>query len=132
MNETFPNVTMGSDTWGCYDPVAGVLMADKALKSVWKLFQKLGGTLFDNCVVEKITPNGNETKISLDSGQVLTCKSVVICAGENNEEDKDNKSKEVIPDKNLAEMESDNLKMKVPVIKYINTIKNNHIFTRIN
>ena len=81
MNETFPNVTMGSDTWGCYDPVAGVLMADKALKSVWKLFQKLGGTLFDNCVVKKITPNGNETKISLDSGQVLTCKSVVICAG---------------------------------------------------
>ena len=81
MNETFPNVTMGLDTWGCYDPVAGVLMADKALKSVWKLFQKLGGTLFDNCVVEKITPNGNETKISLDSGQVLTCKSVVICAG---------------------------------------------------
>ena len=81
MTEVFPNITMGSDTWGCYDPVAGVLMADKALKSVWKLFQKSGGTLFDNCVVKKIIPNETDTKVLLDSGQVLTSKSVVICAG---------------------------------------------------
>ena len=29
MSRTFPNLTMGSDIWGCYDPAAGVLMADK-------------------------------------------------------------------------------------------------------
>ena len=31
---------MGSDTWGSYDPAAGVLMADKALKTIWTLFKK--------------------------------------------------------------------------------------------
>ena len=35
LSEHYPNLTMGSETWGCYDPVAGVLMADKALKTVW-------------------------------------------------------------------------------------------------
>ena len=35
LGESYPNLTMGSQTWGCYDPVAGVLMADKALKTVW-------------------------------------------------------------------------------------------------
>ena len=30
MSRTFPNLTMGPDVWGCYDPAAGVLMADKA------------------------------------------------------------------------------------------------------
>ena len=72
---------MGSDIWGCYDPAAGVLMADKALKTIWGLFKKSGGTLFDNCLVNKITPYGDITKIFLEDGKVLTSKSVVICAG---------------------------------------------------
>ena len=29
MSRTFPNLTMESNIWGCYDPAAGVLMADK-------------------------------------------------------------------------------------------------------
>ena len=31
MSRTFPNLTMESNIWGCYDPAAGVLMADKVV-----------------------------------------------------------------------------------------------------
>ena len=62
---------MGSDTWGCYDPAAGVLMADKALKTIWTLFRKSGGTLFDNCLVKNILSHGDFTKILLDDGKVF-------------------------------------------------------------
>jgi len=81
MSRTFPNLTMESNIWGCYDPAAGVLMADKALKTVWSLFQNSGGTIIDNCLVEKVVPFGDRTKIFLDSGRALTSKAVVICAG---------------------------------------------------
>ena len=32
MSRTFPNLTMESNIWGCYDPAAGVLMADKVAR----------------------------------------------------------------------------------------------------
>lgn len=82
MLKTYPNLSFGPDIWGCFDPVAGVLMADKALKTVWNQFQKCGGTLFDNCPVKEVLPFGrNQVKIQLDNGQTITSKSVVICAG---------------------------------------------------
>jgi glycine/D-amino acid oxidase-like deaminating enzyme len=45
------------------------------------LFQNSGGTIIDNCLVEKIVPFGDRTKIFLDSSRVLTSKAVVVCAG---------------------------------------------------
>ena len=35
------------------DPVAGVLMANKALKIVWQTFQREGGQIIDNNPVKK-------------------------------------------------------------------------------
>ena len=35
IRKKYANLTMGPDVWGCYDPAAGVLMADKCLKTVW-------------------------------------------------------------------------------------------------
>ena len=35
MSDNYPNLSMGPDIWGCYDPVGGFLMADKALKATW-------------------------------------------------------------------------------------------------
>ena len=31
----FPMIDMGPKIWGCYDPSAGILMADKCLKLLW-------------------------------------------------------------------------------------------------
>jgi hypothetical protein len=31
----FPMIDMGQKIWGCYDPSAGILMADKCLKLLW-------------------------------------------------------------------------------------------------
>ena len=33
--EKFPNLTMGPTVWGMLDPIAGLIMADKALKTLW-------------------------------------------------------------------------------------------------
>ena len=82
LNRTYPNLTMGPEVWGCYDPVAGVLMADKALKTLWTQFVKNGGTIIDNSPVKEIVPmETDKIKIHLIDGKVLSTKSVVICAG---------------------------------------------------
>ena len=35
LKEQFPYLTMGENVAGCYDPTAGILMADKSLKTLW-------------------------------------------------------------------------------------------------
>ena len=35
MASKFPMIDMGPEIWGCYDPSAGILKADKALKLLW-------------------------------------------------------------------------------------------------
>ena len=35
MTDKFPMIDMGPNIWGCYDPAAGIIMADKALKLLW-------------------------------------------------------------------------------------------------
>ena len=81
MEKKYPNLTMGPEVWGCYDPVAGVLLADKCLEHVWKSYQKLGGVLLDNHPVKSLKPFGNGVKIELIDGTAFHSKSCVICAG---------------------------------------------------
>ncbi len=81
LTKKYPNLTMGPKTWGCFDPVAGVLMADKCLKHVWKSYQKLGGVLIDNHPVKEIKPFGDKVKIDMLDGSCFIGKSCVICAG---------------------------------------------------
>ena len=38
LGNSYQNLTMGPNVWGCYDPSGGVLMADKCLKAVWVFF----------------------------------------------------------------------------------------------
>ena len=45
------------------------------------MYQKLGGTIFDNCQVKEILPFKDSAKVILESGVTLSSKSVVICAG---------------------------------------------------
>ena len=40
LGNSYQNLTMGPNVWGCYDPSGGVLMADKCLKAVWVFFDK--------------------------------------------------------------------------------------------
>ena len=35
MTSKFPMIDMGPNIWGCYDPAAGIIHADKALKLIW-------------------------------------------------------------------------------------------------
>ena len=56
MSKKFPNLTMGPTIWGMYDPIAGLIMADKALKTLWDNIQQRGGKIMDNCPVKKIVP----------------------------------------------------------------------------
>ena len=41
MIDKFPNLTMGPTIWGMFDPIAGLIMADKALKTLWVIFDSL-------------------------------------------------------------------------------------------
>lgn len=78
----FPMIDMGPKIWGCYDPSAGILMADKCLKLLWNNFQKNGGSLIDNSQIKEIVPEGPESiKLILQNENVLKAKSIVVCAG---------------------------------------------------
>ena len=46
---SYQNLTMGPNVWGCYDPSGGVLMADKCLKAVWVFFCKKKKRKKKNC-----------------------------------------------------------------------------------
>ena len=82
MANSYPNLSMGSEVWGLLDPMGGVLMADKCLKTVWAAFQKSGGVIFDNSPVQEIVPFGTDlVKVHLVDGKIFNAKSVVICAG---------------------------------------------------
>ena len=81
MSKKFPNLTMGSTIWGMYDPIAGLIMADKALKTLWDNIQQRGGKIMDNCPVKKIVPQQNSVKVVLQNGVELIAKSLVVCAG---------------------------------------------------
>ena len=82
MSEAYPNLSMGPETWGCYDPVAGVLMADKALKTVWQTFQKEGGQILDNSPVKKIIPDSeSSTRVILSDDRTIVTRYLVVCAG---------------------------------------------------
>jgi len=75
-------IDMGPNIWGCYDPAAGIIHADKALKLIWDNFQKYGGKIRDNCQLKEIIPEGPERiKLILQDGTQLNSKSIVICAG---------------------------------------------------
>lgn len=78
----YPNLTMGPNVWGCLDPMGGIIMADKALKTVWSSFEKHGGQIIDNAPVKEISvQNSSCVKIRLKDGTTLESKSVVVCAG---------------------------------------------------
>jgi len=81
MSKKFPNLTMGPTIWGMYDPIAGLIMADKALKTLWDNIQQRGGKIMDNCPVKKIVPQQNSVKVVLQNGVELIAKSLVVCAG---------------------------------------------------
>ncbi len=82
MRAKFPQLTMGPTVWGMYDPAAGIIMSDKALKLLWDNYKKLGGIIKDNCPVLKISPiNQHKVQVWLEDGTKLECKSIVVCAG---------------------------------------------------
>lgn len=59
----------------------GLIMADKALKTLWDNILQGGGKIMDNCPVQKIVPKQNSVQVVLKDGTVLAAKSLVVCAG---------------------------------------------------
>ena len=77
----FPNLSMGPSIWGMYDPIAGLIMADKALKTLWENILAQGVQIKDNCPVKKIIPMTSSVQVVLVDGTILVAKSLVVCAG---------------------------------------------------
>ncbi|MEQ2264035.1 hypothetical protein XENORESO_017948, partial [Xenotaenia resolanae] len=75
----FPNVIMAEGDGALVDVTAGVLLADRALKTVQDQFQKLGGVIRDNEKVTGIKP-GPVVKVTTSEG-VYQARSMVITAG---------------------------------------------------
>ncbi|KAK1900033.1 Peroxisomal sarcosine oxidase, partial [Dissostichus eleginoides] len=74
-----PNVILAEGDGALVDINAGVLYADRALKTVQGQFQKLGGVIRDKEKVTDITP-GPVVTVSTSAG-VYRAKSLVITAG---------------------------------------------------
>lgn len=83
MKQRFPMLNMGDKVWGCFDPAAGIIMSDKALKLIWNNYSQSGGTIRDNCRMKQIVPlnNPQRVRIELENGENIVAKSVVVCAG---------------------------------------------------
>ncbi|KAG7478882.1 peroxisomal sarcosine oxidase [Solea senegalensis] len=78
-SQHIPNVTLTEGDGALVDITAGVLYADRVLKTVQEEFKKLGGIIRDNEKVTDIEP-GPVVKVSSTAG-VYRAKSVVITAG---------------------------------------------------
>lgn len=74
-----PNVTLAEGTAALVDITAGVLFADRALKTAQDQFRKLGGVIQDNTMVTNIQP-GPMVTVTTSAG-VYRAKSIVITAG---------------------------------------------------
>ncbi|XP_068568715.1 peroxisomal sarcosine oxidase isoform X1 [Cebidichthys violaceus] len=78
-SQHIPNVNLAVGDGAVVDITAGVLYADRALKTVQGQFEKLGGVIRDNEKVTDIKP-GPVVTVSTSAG-VYRAKSVVITAG---------------------------------------------------
>ncbi|KAJ7990679.1 hypothetical protein DPEC_G00302900 [Dallia pectoralis] len=78
-SQHIPNVNLTPGHEALVDMSAGVLYADRTLKTVQDLFQKLGGVIKDGQKVIDITP-GSVVTVTTTSG-VYRAKSLVITAG---------------------------------------------------
>uniref|UniRef100_A0A3P8QSF5 Peroxisomal sarcosine oxidase n=1 Tax=Astatotilapia calliptera TaxID=8154 RepID=A0A3P8QSF5_ASTCA len=78
-SQHIPNVNLAKGDGALVDTTAGVLFADRTLKTVQGQFQKLGGVIRDNEKVTDIKP-GPVVRVSTSVG-VYHAKSLVITAG---------------------------------------------------
>ncbi|XP_027136659.1 peroxisomal sarcosine oxidase isoform X2 [Larimichthys crocea] len=78
-SQHIPNVNLAPGDGAFVDISAGVLFADRALRTVQGQFQKLGGVIRDNETVTNIKP-GPVVTVSTSAG-VYRAKSLVITAG---------------------------------------------------
>ncbi|KAM4627177.1 peroxisomal sarcosine oxidase isoform 1-T1 [Polymixia lowei] len=78
-SQHIPHVNLSDGEGALVDTTAGVLYADRALKTVQDQFQKLGGIIKDGQKVTDIKP-GAVVTVSTSSG-VYRAKSLVITAG---------------------------------------------------
>lgn len=78
-SQHFPNVNLSDGNGALMDPFAGVLYADRALRTVQRVFQSSGGVIKDGEKVIDIRP-GAEVTVTTGSG-VYRGRSLVITAG---------------------------------------------------
>nr|XP_040050320.1 peroxisomal sarcosine oxidase isoform X3 [Gasterosteus aculeatus aculeatus]XP_040050330.1 peroxisomal sarcosine oxidase isoform X3 [Gasterosteus aculeatus aculeatus]XP_040050339.1 peroxisomal sarcosine oxidase isoform X3 [Gasterosteus aculeatus aculeatus] len=78
-SQHIPNVNLALGDGAMVDITAGVLYADRALKTVQRQFEKLGGVIRDNEQVTDVKP-GPVVTVTTSAG-VYRAKSVVVTAG---------------------------------------------------
>jgi len=81
VQERFPQLHFDSKWRALYEPGAGMLKADRCLKSFQDQFVKYGGVIKDGDAVTNIETTGNTAKITTASGAQYNCSGVAICAG---------------------------------------------------
>lgn len=80
--EKISNILPNSNYYGfrgVYDPYAGMIFADKAVKSFQEIFLQKGGQIRENEKLVDIN-TGNIVRIATSNG-VYWCKSLIICGG---------------------------------------------------
>ncbi|XP_060703923.1 peroxisomal sarcosine oxidase [Hemiscyllium ocellatum] len=79
LSRRFPAVNLPKEESAVLDKSAGILYADRALKSVQDLFRRFGGTICDGEKVVDIQP-GSPVTVTTTAG-IYRAKSLVITAG---------------------------------------------------
>ncbi|KAK7074463.1 hypothetical protein SK128_010718 [Halocaridina rubra] len=69
-----------SDRFAVIDPSGLVLVANKCVLLVQKLFKSRGGVILDGCPVKQVETEKERIRITCPR-RVITCKSLVLCPG---------------------------------------------------
>ncbi|KAE9547573.1 hypothetical protein FO519_009216 [Halicephalobus sp. NKZ332] len=80
INSRFPHLDYDSSWHGLYDPKAGFVHADRALKAAQSVFLSNSGTIVENQKIVKIESSGDLVEVYSMTSK-FTCKKLVVTAG---------------------------------------------------
>merc|ERR1740128_109375 len=81
LRKDYPSIRLADTATGCFDPSGGVILADKALKSVQNVCEGLGVDIHDGDGIQDVTSTQDSVHITTTSGVRHSAESCVICAG---------------------------------------------------
>lgn len=81
-SKRWPAWRLSNEQWVCFEPDAGVLFCERAIRSYRELATALGATLLPDTQVTRIEVHGqDDVSVLTDKGERFMGRNVIVCAG---------------------------------------------------